>query len=187
MTSLKKLRNKPRVGSYINIINNYNLSSEEIKGTICGINIKPIFPTKSKMVDSDNFVECDIKYTKKWGLFVHIRLENNDQYDAVWKIEDTFSLNSEYGVPEKKDGKKKRKQHITHPTIPTLFNIIGVDEWVDVIGTEVIIIPINGIIPAHDGFAIVGTDDVHERYKLDTDSIMFPDYFWIHEGGVQHE
>lgn len=145
------------------------------EGTICGVNIKA-FKEKEKTV-KDRGINVQKKITT-WGLFLHIRMDNGDQYDAIWKLDKSFTkgLNN---IPQCKVMSKKAR-YFVEPTIAKLFRACGVNEWVELIGTTIRVKPIDGLYPAKNGFAISPLEEQDGRW-------FYPEYYEIHEGGVACE
>lgn len=183
--------NKNNVGYYI--IDDDN--PKYMEGVICGINIKPI-TIKHKKIKFGKKLKIPGKVTK-WGIFLHLRMENGDQYDVMWELESSaVSLSNE--IPFKLfaaelpfpviNNKKKRK---TYSIIPTLFKICNANEWVEMIGKHVELLIYGNITSEsytsgklyHDdndeqhGFSICINDD--NGICMDT---IEPDYYEIHPG-----
>lgn len=146
--------------------------SEE--GIICGVNIKA-FKEKEKTVKEAGIPV--LKKTTTWGLFLHIRMPNDDQYDAIWELEKTFTKGLD-DVPRHKVA-KKRDRYFIEPTVAKVFRACGVNEWVDLIGTKIRVKPMGGLFPANNGFGISPTDEQSGRW-------FYPEYYEIHTGGVNN-
>lgn len=144
--------------------------------TICGANIKP-YKTKKiiKPMIPDKLVTC-------WGIFIHIKLDNGDQYDAVWRLDNTVT--TEYNdfpclAYTKKKKKNKDKNKIPESPIATVLRAAGVNEWVELIGTRVRLKPIGESSIASNGFCISPINEESGRW-------FYPDCFEIHIGGVNN-
>lgn len=141
---------------------------------ICGANIKPY---KHKEIVKDMIPD---KTVTSWGVFIHFKLTNGDQYDGIWKLDKTVV--SEFNdVPciakMKKKRKKGQKGYVPESAIPTILRATGVNEWVDLIGTTIRFKPNNGIFEYNTGFSISPENDKNDRW-------FYPDYFEFHAGGV---
>lgn len=142
--------------------------------TICGANIKPY---KTKEIIKPMIPD---KLITSWGIFIHLKLDNGDQYDAVWKLDNT--LTSEYNdvpclAPKKKKTKKENKNKIPESPVATVLRAAGVKEWVDLIGTKVRIKPIPSMSNSYNGFCISPINEEKGRW-------FYPDYFELHVGRV---
>lgn len=87
-------------------------------GIVCGANIKLLTPKKDEKKD-------------KWGIFIHVRLSTGDQVDFIYKHIETIItgdniLNQRMYTSEYND-----------LSVPCILAILGVKEWVDIIGTKV--------------------------------------------------
>lgn len=141
---------------------------------ICGANIKPY---KHKEIIKDMIPD---KTVTSWGVFIHFKLTNGDQYDGIWKLDKTVV--SEFNdVPciakMKKKRKKGQKGYVPESAIPTVLRATGVNEWVDLIGTTIRFKPNNGIFEYNTGFSISPENDKNDRW-------FYPDYFEFHADGV---
>lgn len=147
------------------------------EGFICGANIKELHTTEKTIKQKSGMLVRRNMTT--WGVFIHIRMKNGNQYDAVWKLGKSFTEGA-FGVPLMKVPKRKSKKDVISATIPTVLRAIGVSEWVNIIGTVVRVKPVDGVHPAVNGFGISPIDENFGGW-------FYPDYFEIHEGGVAHE
>lgn len=122
-----------------------------VKGVICGVNIKPI-KTKSKKYKKKVWFSkdgIDTTQTKTtWGMFIHIRMEDGSQYDAVFHMVKTFSLDDYNQLSIDGDKTDKRSSAL----IPSIIKTLNVNEWVELIGTEVVVKSNDGRYPADNGF-----------------------------------
>ena len=105
-------------------------------GVICGANIKEIKEKrKIKVIRDDNPLLPRLSLTKKtWGLFLHVRMDNGDQIDVIMKLYRT----KEY-AQSRNDPRLNKPCKFRIPVLPILFNKLGIDEWVELVGTNVYI------------------------------------------------
>ena len=99
---------------------------------VCGVNIKTYdFQIIGKR---DQY---SIK--EKWGLFLHLRLDDGSQVDAVYHLNTSLTDKSYISMPLKK--LKKRKRTVNRlSTFPAVLRLLGVNELVELFGVEVEII-----------------------------------------------
>lgn len=147
------------------------------EGCVCGANVKKI-ETSEKTIKRRNGMRFQ-RVTTTWGVFIHIRMDNGDQYDAVWKIGKTFTEGL-CDVPMTKKLKKKSRNITAVDVIPTVLRAIGVSEWVDMIGTKVRVKPIDGIHPAENGFGVSPINEEKGRW-------FYPDLYEIHTDHEEEE
>lgn len=150
-----------------------NFHSQE--GTICGVNIKA-FKEKEKTVKRDGVPV--VRRITTWGLFLHIKMENGDQYDAIWKINKTFT-EGHNKIPQCKPLSRKAS-YFVEPAIAKVFRACGVKEWVELIGTKIRVKPTGRSLDIHDGFGISPIDEQSGCW-------FYPEFYEIHDGGVTHE
>lgn len=156
--------------------NNSLISEEDLvikKGTVSGISIKPIKTTEKKIRIDNIFSKS--KVIKKWGFFLYINMEDGYEYEAVWKMQKTYSINeltNFRNVPVLVP--KKKKQRIDPLiVIQYIFNIFGIDDLYKLIGTEINILESkvsDKHNPNKDGFGICSKDSF---------DYLYPDYFSI--------
>lgn len=143
--------------------------SEEAE--VCGINIKEI---KHKEKTGKKDLIPVPKRITTWGIFLHIRMSNGDQYDAIWNVDKSYTIGA-CDVPIKKINKKYINRHMI-ASIPTVLRTVGVNEWVEIIGSKVRIKSLSGTFPANSGFGISPLNEKDGRW-------FYPDYFEIHSSG----
>lgn len=104
-------------------------------GQVCGITIKPYKTGTSKLKNEK------IKFdATSWGLFLYIKLDNGKQMDLVYDMKCNTYLNPAGSLfnPYPFEVIKKRKHRVyKYPLLPRIFNILGVSDWVNVVGTDI--------------------------------------------------
>lgn len=160
---ISKLKYVPSIYGFIN-------DFHSVEGEVCGINIKEI---KHKEKTGKKSLIPVPKRITTWGIFLHIRIQNGDQYDAIWNIDKSYTM-GDCDIPIKKIDKKYINRYEI-ASIPTVLRAVGVNEWVDVIGSKVIIKSLNGAFPPVTGFGISPLEEESGRW-------FYPDYFEIHMG-----
>lgn len=135
-------------------------------GEICGANIKPI------NVDSA-LPGIDIIGKIKWGIFIHVRMENGDQIDLVFRHSITVKSIGFPGIVSR-DFKKKRSVRI-----PDLLMMFDVNEWVELFGKKLYIFKVT-----KDDKVIGVSIRLSEIYgnRLSGNSCFASDYFEIIPG-----
>lgn len=103
-------------------------------GIICGVNIKPL-KVKYELNKNIKFRYGKIIGDKNsqynvatWALFIHIRMESGDQYDAIFKIDKSAC-----------NGIVMRSVKFPYDkffTIPQILRLCGVEEWVELTGKK---------------------------------------------------
>lgn len=116
-------------------INNYDF----MEGIIYDANIKP-----AKIVAKKEINKKGIPFIKNitiWRVFIDIKLEDGFCISCIWNLEDTFYIHDMIPVINVKKSKKKKKakNKIKEPVIPTIFRACGVNEWSELIGTTVLV------------------------------------------------
>ncbi len=111
-----------------------SFETEEIKeaGKICGVNIKPIKVKKNKKLKLGLSTRRSDVTT--WGVFIHFRMANGDQYDLIFPIGKTFKTNS-----RSLDNYLPMKCEDYNWSVPEILRLCGVNEWVELIGTQMYI------------------------------------------------
>lgn len=122
---------------------------------VCGINIKTI----DSMLLQKGKTQI---FKKKWGLFVHLKREDGSQIDLVYSLGKT--TNSQDSIPCKK--LKNKHPMIVMATIPSVFESFGVEEWVQMVGTHILL---RYIIDEDKELLIVPKNNKHYN--------IYPDYF----------
>lgn len=155
------------------ISSNSDYSQKEYNAVVCGVNIKPI-SKKNKKVKTFLGISAECEKTK-WGIFVHCRLDDGDQYDAIFELENSYLLKNGGVCPFVKrlrKGSKSstlEKNKYTTAVIPAIFKIFGVNEWVELIGSKTI------LIQEHLGMSI-GVSGYYDK----TGMKVLPDYYEYH-------
>ena len=149
-------------------------AKKEYNAVVCGVNIKPISKKDKKIKTFLDIVqECE---KTKWRVFVHCRLDNGDQYDAIFELENSYVIKQGGVCPFTKRVKKNikklsiRNNKYTTAIIPVILRIFGVNEWVELIGTKVTLIEEN------EGMSI----GISGYYERDHDMRILPEYYEYH-------
>ena len=113
------------------------LTKGSIEGVIVGANIKPLCSSSIhiKKCAGDAIIE-------RWAVFIHIKLPDNKQLDMAWELNDSVSFESGLMSTSKFINTKNvfapnRGKRL--PVIKIVLTACGVKEWVDLIGTHVLI------------------------------------------------
>lgn len=108
-----------------------------IEGVIVGANIKPLCSSSVciKNCTGDAIIE-------RWAIFIHIKLPDNKQLDMAWELNDTISfesglINTTKYVDTRNIFSTNKGKRI--PVLKLVLNACGVKEWVELIGTHVLI------------------------------------------------
>lgn len=151
--------------------------SKYLHVTICGANIKPVsVKEKSTKIFGKRVFGNKIE----WGVYIHCRVDDNKQIDLVFSLTDTFKSkeinmvnNNLYirKIKVKKENtkiKKTKNALYVLPVIPNIFEACKVNEWVELIGKELILVP-----STLSGYGILVQYD-------DGDTWIVPNYYEVH-------
>lgn len=125
-----------------------------IKSVICGANIKPISINDKTIKIFGNKV---FGKETKWGVFIHCKVDDNKQIDLIFSLTDSFRSHETdlmfncTPVSKVKLRKRKKKETVfISPRIPIILEACNANEWVELIGKELLIISSND----DNGYAI---------------------------------
>lgn len=83
-------------------------------------------------------------------------MEDGIQYDSVFFLAKTFS----YDDPTDIETSKKKYKNRGSSFIPSIIKALGVNEWVELIGTKVVVRSNDNIYPAENGFSFRAENSV---------------------------